>query len=793
MIKNKSLAFKLSLLVLSSCTLIFFIIFGYNYLFSRRIIAGDIRLNAENLTLAAVNRINIVLRSVEKVPDTLAYFLEHSSYTKDDLIELLRSVVEGNPEIYGSTIAFEPYSFEQGAFYFAPYLYKKGQGENQATSLTYLGGDDYRYFQLDWYAIPKKLNAAVWSEPYYDKGGGDILMSTYSAPFYKEEAGERKFLGIVTADVSLEWLRDIVSSIKIGKSGYGFLISSTGRIVTYPDKRYIMNQTLFGLADASRDKTLRAIAADMVAGKSGYVFIENSATGKKNWLAYRPLAASGWSLGVVFPQQELLADITALNRMVLALGVVGLFFLFAVIILISRSITKPLRILDRLTRDIAKGNLDFELSPVTSGDEVGRLASSFNYMKGALKEYIRDLTETTRAKERMESELNIAHDIQMGILPKELPSLGSGPSFDIYAALSPARAVGGDFYDFFFIDRGHLCFAVADVSDKGVPAALFMSMAKAMIRMAAKDTTSPAEILERVNKEVCRENDAAMFVTVFLAVLDIQTGQLYFSNAGHNPSFLIRRASRSAEALLQAKSLAVGLNPNTVFLQDQLCLADSDTIFAYTDGVTEAFDPDQAQFSQERLEAVLSGGSGQTAAALVHMVMEGVRSFCRGTAQSDDITVLALRYLPQGKGAAPIKPSEISLTLENRLDQIRLLQEAWMGLARKNNISDQTVQDVSLALEEIVSNIIYYAWPDKQKHKIDVRISLTENEVSARISDDGLPFNPLDHPAPDIEKPIAQRQKGGLGIFLARKVTDKIAYRRENNRNILSFLRCRSI
>ena len=779
MMKKKGIAFKLAFFILASCAVIFVLIFGYNYFISRRIIAKDVRDKAEYLTLAAANKIEAFLRSVEKVPKNASYFLGITAYTKEDLLDLLRSVVEGNPEIYGSTISFEPYAFDSTALYFAPYFYRVREDGKKVTKFTYLGAADYQYFYLDWYLIPKELNAPAWSEPYYDKGGGNILMATYSVPFYSKPQQERKFSGVVTADVSLEHLSDIVSSIKIGKTGFGFLISTSGRIITHPDKELIMNETLFGIASQRRDPGLRSIAKDMVSGKRGYCFTDSLIEGKKCWLVYMPLYSSGWSLGVVFPQDEMFADIIGLTRAVFILGFLGFIILLAVIIAISQTITNPLRVLDRLTRDIAKGNLDFELSSLISGDEVGRLAGSFNYMREALKDYIKELTRATQAKERMESELRIAHDIQMGILPKSFPSLSRGSKFDIYALLEPAKEVGGDFYDFFQCGPEHLCFVIADVSDKGVPAALFMAMTKALIRMAAKETIDAAQILDKVNKEVCRENESCMFITVFLGVLNTRTGEVCYSNAGHNVPYLVRSAGR-LERVSGVGAVALGLKADTVFINQKFTLEEKDIIFTYTDGVTEAFNTSREQFSEERLQNTLSVIGAVRPREIVRKVLEEVRLFSAGAEQSDDITLMALTFHPVCASA-----DHMSIELANEPGATEKLKQSWVDFARDNDLNAEFTHDVGLAMDEVAVNIISYAWPDKSRHGIDISFGLESGVLTVRFADDGIAFNPLEHAASEIRAPLAERPQGGLGIHLARNLVDTLEYKRENSLNIL--------
>jgi phosphoserine phosphatase RsbU/P len=781
MIRNKGIAFRLIFSILASCTVIFIAIFGYNYFLTRKIIIRNIEDNAKNITLATVNKIETVLRPIEKVPLSIAYSLEHSSYGREDLVNLLRSLIENNPEVYGSAIAFEPYAFDKDAFYFAPYFYRNAEG----VKLNYLGSDNYKYFNWDWYQMPKELKGPVWSEPYYDEGAGNIVMSTYSVPFYRTVNGERKFTGVVTADVSLLWLQEIVSSIKIAQTGYGFLISRNGRIVTHPIKPLIMNETIFDLAEAKRDSRLRKIGREMIMGKSGVELTNSIVTGKKCWLVFTPLVTNGWSLGIVFPQDELIADIIRLNKIVFFLGVIGFLFLLTVIVLISRSITRPLRTLAALTRDIAGGNLEFDLPSPGSKDEVGKLADSFIYMRDALKKYIKELTETVASKERIESELRIAHDIQMGIVPKEFPPFPGRKEFDIYALLEPAKEVGGDFYDFFFIDSSHFCFVIGDVSDKGVPAALFMAMTKTLIKATAIRAGGPDEILNKVNKEIFSENESCMFITIFFGIMDTQTGEVYYVNAGHNPPLLVRE-NKDAGFFGSAEATAVGVEEGTAYKKEKIVLCPGDVIYLYTDGVTEAFNSKRELFSDERLKDCVGAYAGKPVQEMVKGVLQEIRAFAQGAPQSDDITIMALKYFSGiKKGDGGFGESEKSITLRNDISEIPQLVNAWFEFAEENNLSDAVINDLRLAVEEAVSNVIFYAYADKNEHHIDINFNLKGGQVILTVTDDGKAFNPLEYPVPDIDKPMEERQIGGLGIYLIRNSTDGLEYRREEGKNIL--------
>lgn len=781
MIKNRSIAFKLSFSILASCTAIFVLIFGYNYQFSRKIIAQNIRENAGNLTRLTVSKIETVLLPIQKVPENIAYSLEDYSYdNKEGLLNLLRSVIENNPEVYGSTIAFEPHAFDKESLYFAPYFYKS----NGQIQFRYLGGDNYKYFELKWYRVPKELGAPVWTEPYYDEGGGDIIMSTYSVPFYKNVDGKKQFMGVVTADVSLSWLEDIASSIKIGRTGYGFLISKSGMLVTHPRKDFIMNKTIFDLSGTRQDKRLDEIGKSMIRGESGFIPTQSFTGAKKSWLAYTPLPSNGWSLGIVFPQDELMSGISQLNNIVFFLGAIGFLFLLSVIILLSRSITRPLRALARTTQDIAAGNLEFVLPEAKSRDEVGRLTESFIYMRTALKKYIKELTEAVATKERMESELKIAHDIQMSIVPRAFPAFSDRTEFDIYAILVSAKEVGGDFYDFFLIDDNHLCFVIADVSDKGVPAALFMAMTKSLIKAIAGGTSDPDEILAGVNKQICQENDSGMFITIFCGVLNIKTGEVCYANAGHNPPLVIR-GNKEAEFLTGAKASAIGISRDKPFKKEKITLHPQDAIYMYTDGVTEAFNDNKEQFSEERLKNEVLIRAQDSVEELVEATLDEVSSFSAGAPQSDDITIMALRFFADTRIGLPHVKEGATVILKNEALEIQRLKDACVAFGKKHYLAGNIINEACLVLEEAVSNIIHYGYEDKDRHRITVRIFMEDKELVLEISDDARPFNPLESPGPDTGRPFGERELGGLGIHLIRSLADKAEYRRQKDRNIL--------
>jgi sigma-B regulation protein RsbU (phosphoserine phosphatase) len=637
-LKNRGLAFKLVLFFTLSTVAIFAAIFGYSYYLSRRMIESNVEERARNVVTSIANRIETELQKTEKIAKGLAVFLEEGQYDEKELMGLLRRSVDANPEIYGSAIAFEPFAFKKKEEYFAPYIYR----EYGILQFKYLDRH-YNYFSWDWYQIPKELGTPQWSEPYMDEGGGGVIMSTYSVPFYKGAGDERKLAGIVTADLSLNWLQEIVSSIKVLETGYGFVISKNGTLVTHPMKELIMNETLFGVAEARGDAFFRHVGRMMLWGNSGLVSYVSVKGNKLSWLYFVPIKSAGWSLGVIFPKDEYMADIRRLSVIGSLLFLLGICILSGVIIYIARRITKPLRDMTEATVEIGAGNLERELPVVETGDEVGRLATAFESMRTSLKDYIRELTATTAAKERIENELKIAHDIQMSILPKIFPPFPDRHEFDIYATIQPAREVGGDFYDFFETDYNHLCFVIADVSDKGIPASLFMAVTKTLIKSKATVQSTPDDIVSAVNEDLCTENETGMFVTLFCGILDTRSGEILYTNGGHNPPVVMRKNGQ-LEFLKGARSLVVGAMEGAPYSTERLVLEPGDAIFLYTDGVTEAMDPENLAFGEERLLKSLENCREAPVEEMIRFMMDDISQFVRGAHQSDDITMLVIRY-----------------------------------------------------------------------------------------------------------------------------------------------------
>lgn len=635
-LRNRGLAFRLSLLILACTTAVFLGAFAYYYQSSRQAILKEARGNAGNLTLASARRIESALSPVEVVPELLAFTYGKRPPLAAGIREDLTGFVLFNPAVFGSCVAFAPGSGAP-AGPGAVYAFRDGGG----LSFTDLA-QAYDYTVADWFLIPRELRRPLWSEPYFDEGGGGVVMATYSAPFFREEDGRRRFAGVVTADISLEWLKDYLGAVSIYRTGYAFLLSRDGVYLAHPDRARIMRESIFSIAEAMGLPELRLIGQRMISGEAGYVELPAQVIGRPARLCFAPVGRTGWSVGLVIPEDELFEELEALGRRVAGIGVAGFALLALVVTLVSTSITRPLKALAGRTAEIAKGRLDTPVPAPSSGDEVGQLARSFEEMRLALKEYIANLTQTTKAKERMESELKIARTIQMSFLPKRFPPFPDIPSFDLHARLEPAFEVGGDLFDFFLLEDGRLLFLVGDVSGKGVPAALFMAVTKTLVKGIAEQESTPSAILDRVNRELIKDNEAMLFVTMFLAILDHRTGELAYSNAGHNPPVLVRGGAASWVEL--PKGLFLGVMEEAVYRDAAITLEPGDRLLAYTDGVTEAMDESGALYSSERLLELAPELGSLDPEQACEAVAASVRGYAGKAAQADDITLLALLY-----------------------------------------------------------------------------------------------------------------------------------------------------
>ncbi len=436
-------------------------------------------------------------------------------------------------------------------------------------------------------------------------------------------------------------------------------------------------------------------------------------------------------------------------------------------IIVSYMIGAIRKIRERLAR-IGKGELPDEPLVLRAKDELSDVADSVNEMVVSLKE-----------KERIGAELSIATDIQSHMLPSIFPPFPEHNEFEIYATMNPAKEVGGDFYDFYMLDDRNLAVIVADVSGKGVPAALFMVIAKTLIKNHMQAGQTPGEVFTKVNQTLCEGNEVGLFVTAWMGVLNTETGLLTYVNAGHNPP-LIRHADGRFEFLRCKPGFVLAGIEGMRFRQQTLALEPGAQVFLYTDGVTEATDPAQQMYGEERLKAYLDAHHAENVKSLLQGLKADIDAFQGEADQFDDITMLILNFcMRMGEtgmverefAARDDELPRISAFLEETLEKLGCPPKAQMQL--------------SVAVEEIFINIAHYAYPG-QPGTMKLAIQPEEGGVSMRFTDHGMPFDPLSRQDPDITLSASERSVGGLGIFMVKKSMDYVRYRFENGQNILT-------
>ena len=399
----------------------------------------------------------------------------------------------------------------------------------------------------------------------------------------------------------------------------------------------------------------------------------------------------------------------------------------------------------------------------------GGLAVGLNFLLGWLvRRRTRALRVHMAARAKIESELRIAREIQMTFVPRTYPPL---PGWEIHGDLQPAREVGGDFYDCFLLEDGRLYFVLGDVSDKGVPAALFMAVTKTLLAASAVTGDSPDAIVDRVNRRTVVANDQCMFITAFCGILDPDTGRVVYANAGHNPPLALR-ADGGLEVLEHGRAPALGIHDDAHYGFYDMILRPGDALFMYTDGVTEATDRAGAFFSDARLRAVVAGHGGRSAEQLAAAVLGQVTAFADGTPPADDIAVLVIRHTAD------------RLHLRSVLTEIDRLTDKVARVGREHVLPENVVFDLRLALEEAVTNVIRHGYGGREDGEIRVGFHVTPEAITVTVEDDAPPFDP--HEWPDPPLPPEGADVHGVGVYLIKRVMDEVDYRHRGSRNVLT-------
>ena len=631
----RSLTFKLSFIVLSIVLLIFSVMLIYNYQVSKKYLLKDAESDAEYVTRLTISEIEDALNAVENSADFLTSYFNSGDLKQREIKKFVRLLADNHELIISSFVYFGRRSGKEDAKK-ARLFYRKNNVKSKIEE--HPGIDN---FVEEWIKKSKQKNKSFWSEPYKKKTSG-LLTSAYIAPAYNKNDSSDVYLGIIGIEISLDWLRDVISSKKIYTSDYIFILSPSGRPVIMPDNRFGNDDDFYSIAKKMNNPSIIKLGKKMIAGESGFIDIGKVFHDMPSVVYFAQVPSTNWSVGVLFPKNELFAGLYKTTISLILAGFIGFVIIFFVIIFVLRKMTRPLRQLSAVANVIGKGNFNAELPEINTYDEVGLLKDSFSTMQQELQTYIKNLITTVKEKERIESELKVAHEIQMGFLRKDFAGFSEGKNFEISALIYPSRNVGGDFYDFFLTDDEHLCISIGDVSGKGVPAALYMAMTLTLVRAGNYSMNSLRNVVKKINNAMCARNEKCVFVTFFIGILNLKNGEFTFCNAGHNYPYILK--GNELFEMRATHGPPLGAFCDKIYKSGKLIFDKDDKIFLYTDGVTEAQNSKGDFFGTEKLEEILRETSQKNTGQIALSVYQDVKKFSDKKEPSDDITITALKY-----------------------------------------------------------------------------------------------------------------------------------------------------
>ena len=594
---RQSLSRKLSLWIVLFAAIIFNVALGFLFKQSLDAVRNEAVNRATQVLDNTVIRVNAILQRVETATDNTDWLVLRHLDAPDSMFVYSHRILQNNPDLNGCSIAFEPYYFKDRGKYFSAYSYN----DNGTILTTQEGNDLYEYFYMDWYQTVKLLDRPSWTEPFFDFNPEDIyskdMIASYCKPL-KDAEGE--YIGTISVDISLGWLSETISAVKPYPNSYSIMLGEGGTFFVHPDTTKLFYQTIFTETLEQPNPAVSDLGHAMLRGEEGMRQLQMD--GEDCYVFYKPLGSTGWSVAIVCPEEDIFGGYNRLRRIVGGIVAIGLLLMLIVFSRIVGYELKPLKRLADQTGTIANGHFDQKLPDDGRSDEIGRLSQSFGDMQQSLMRYIDELKETTATKASIESELKVASAIQASMLPRIFPPFPERGDIDLYASMKPAKEVGGDLFDFFLRDE-KLFFCIGDVSGKGAPAAMLMAVTHSLFRAASAHESDPAVIVRSINETVCLDNDANMFVTLFLGVLDLPSGRLRYCNAGHDSPFVLH----GQPVPLDCKpNLPIGVIADMKYVTQECTLVSGSTLFLYTDGRTEAMDADHAQFGKERVTQLLA-------------------------------------------------------------------------------------------------------------------------------------------------------------------------------------------
>jgi len=779
-----SVALRTAILVVLATTLVMGTV---GFLQIRRVraeLSKDTERQTSKAMDAAIMKIDSRVSNVETAVKTAAAYTYKVATEEEGAYRMMERLLLSNEDISAVTLLYRDSYFASHGRYFAPTVYR--DMDNTGVVRDEIGGpeNDFCYLENDssW-VYTCKLDSAYWCLPYVDSISTKRPMVTFSVPLHEADGS---IYAVLCADVDLHWVENLVSSVKPYDYSIVSVLSRDGKFICHPDSQAVMTINALSYARQVEDPIYLDITQRMlrwVRGSDTMVvrpeFIKNETKSQEFVVYYAPVDRVKWSVSYTLPVANVMEKPNRIRNWMVVVLLLTVAFIALVCYLLIKAQLKPMKALAHSIKAVSRGDFSKPLVVIKTKDEIRQFRDAFENMQHSLAAYVEELKTTTATKAGMESELSIAHDIQMAMIPKIFPPFPERDDIQLFASLTPAKAVGGDLYDFFIRDE-KLFFIIGDVSGKGVPASLVMAVTRSLFRTLAANESRPQKIVAAINNAIAVNNENCMFVTLLVGVLDLPTGRLRYCNAGHDAPFIT--GVDKAVQMETVTNLPVGLVVDYDYQPCECVLKTGQGLFLFTDGLTEAENEAKELYGSDRLTALMQVVNRQTPREQVNAALEAVRQHADGAEQSDDLTLLALKYTHHEKEVQV----RHHLTLKNKVEELAQLAPFVSTLAKEAGLDETLHSQVDLALDEAVSNVVMYAYEEGAEGTIDIEAMANTEKIKIVITDSGRPFDPTTARDPDITLPVEERPVGGLGIFLVRQVMDSVNYERTDGKNVLT-------
>lgn len=773
--RKQTLSRRLSrIITIWACIIFFAFSIGAN-MNARRMVSIDaehdafVQLDYINLEVNSV--LNNVVTLISNYEPLVSEELQKTHFDSSSIAYLTQHIVNSDSNIHSFVLSLDPKisSTQEG---FSLLASRDSLGRTIITQT----GKNKEYMQTNCYRHTSKTNTGVWSSPYESYYTPGVWICSYSQPLHNK-SGE--FIGMITANISTSRLTQFLGHVNIRPNALTLIISDDGELLLSDSCHSTLKDSFIARHEDSSDTLWQSIEQKMHAGEHGECTLMNS--DETVLYYYSPLSQlQGWSIGVACNKSEILMGLNKQTRTVVIFDILVAICMFLLISRLIKRHTKPIRELANSAREIAQGNYNASLPEPSPNSELMELQDAFDYMQHSLDFYNRQLKKQASEKQRLASEKELSRVIQEGMIPHPTQAIIDCPYTDIYGIIRPAREVGGDLYDY-FITPTSMFIAIGDVSGKGIPASLLMTEVKTMLHTLKNAQLGPARMINIINHFIIESNRADMFVTMFLGTIEFSTGKFTYCNAGHNPPILCSPDGTTVELPVES-NMPLGCFDDIDFVEQEVFLTPGQLVMLYTDGISEAENAFHERYGVPRLLQFISDSRALAVQHIAEGLLNHIIHFMSGSDQSDDISMLGLRY--HHPELAP-KPFATTLYMSNNLNELEKITAILDELQTHCPLTDELKSSINLALEEIVVNIINYAYTDTKHHQIAIYLSLFQNKLEFAVSDDGKAFDPTKAPDADIDAPIEDRSIGGLGIFIARQTMDEMEYIRVDETNIL--------